>query len=58
LIIYPPGISTADRQLARLWRRWPVTGAVLGLLAVMLLGNAAASPDTVLAFAVTAITHV
>jgi hypothetical protein len=54
LIIYPAGISTADRQLARLWRGWPVTGAVLGLLAVMLLGNAAASPDAVLAFAVTA----
>ena len=53
LIVYPPGSSTADRQLARLWRGWPVTGAVLGLLAVMLLGNVAASPDTVLAYAVT-----
>jgi hypothetical protein len=53
LVIYPPGSSTADRQLARLWRGWPISGAVLGLVAVMLLGNAAASPDTVLAFAVT-----
>ena len=53
LVIYPPGISTADRQLARLWRGWPITGIVLGLLAVVLLGNVAASPDTVLAFALT-----
>lgn len=54
LIIYPPGTSTADRRLAQLWRGWPITGAVLGLLALMLLGNAAASPDTVLAVAVAA----
>lgn len=53
LITYPAGITTADRQLARLWRGWPISGAVPGLLAVMLLGNVAASPDTVLAFAVT-----
>jgi|SRR5271166_408442 len=52
LIIYPPGSSTADRKLARQWRGWPINGALLGLLAVMLLGNAAASPDTVLALAV------
>ena len=53
LVIYPPGSSTTDRLLARLWRGWPISGAVLGLVAVMLLGNAVASPDTVLAFAVT-----
>jgi hypothetical protein len=54
LIIYPPGASTADRQYARLSRGWPITGAVLVLLAVMLLGNVAASPDTVLALGVAA----
>jgi hypothetical protein len=54
LIIYPPGISTDDRRLAQLWRGWPISGAVLGLLALILLGNAAASPDTVLAVAVAA----
>lgn len=54
LVIYPPGTGTADRRLARLWRGWPVSGAALGLLALMLLGNAAASPDTVLAIAVAA----
>jgi hypothetical protein len=54
LIVYPPASSPADRRLARLWRGWPITGAVLALLAVMLLGNAAASPDTVLGYAVAA----
>jgi Family of unknown function (DUF6611) len=54
LIIYPPGTSAADRRLARLWRGWPITGAVLALLAVMLLANEPASPNTVLAFAVAA----
>lgn len=54
LIVYPPGTSTADRRLARLWRGWPISGAVLVLLAVMLFGNVAASPDTVLALAVAA----
>lgn len=56
LIIYPPGTSTADRRLARLWRAWPPGGAVLGLglLAVILLGNAVSSPHTVLAVAMAA----
>ena len=54
LIIYPPGTSTADRRLARLWRGWPISGALLALLAVMLFGKAAASPNTVLALAMAA----
>jgi hypothetical protein len=54
LIIYPPGSNAADRRLARLWRGWPLTGAVLGLLAIMLLGNMAASPDRVLGYPVAA----
>lgn len=54
LIVYPPGISTADRQLARMWRGWPITGAALGLLAMMLLGDAVAPPGTVLMYAVVA----
>ncbi len=52
LIIYPPGTSPADRRLARLWREWPVGGAAFVLLALMLLGNAVASPTKVLAVAV------
>ncbi|BBX63138.1 hypothetical protein MSAS_23120 [Mycobacterium saskatchewanense] len=52
LIVYPPGTTTADRRLARMWRGWPATGAALGLLAILLLGGAAAPPDTVLRYAV------
>jgi Family of unknown function (DUF6611) len=52
LIIYPPGASTVDRRLARLWRGWPLGGAVVGLFAIMMLGNAVSSPRTVLAVAV------
>ncbi|MGA8252563.1 MAG: DUF6611 family protein [Mycobacterium sp.] len=54
LIIYPAGKTTAERRLARLWRGWPVGGAVLGLIAVMLLGNVVSSPDAVLAVALVA----
>lgn len=54
LAIYPPGASPTDRRLARLWRGWPISGAALMLLVVMLLGDVAASPDTVLEIAVAA----
>lgn len=53
LTIYPPGTTAADRRLARLWRGWPTTGAALGLLAVMLLGDAV-PPLTVLGCVVAA----
>jgi uncharacterized protein DUF6611 len=43
LVIYPPGISTAQRLLARLWRGWPISGAALMLLVVMLFGDVAAT---------------
>jgi hypothetical protein len=51
LIIYPPGTTTAERRLARLCRGWLVGGAVLGFLAVMLLGNLVSSPTAVLVVA-------
>jgi hypothetical protein len=54
LIVYPPGSTAADRRMARLWRGWPITGAALGLLALMLLGHAGVSPDEVLAIFVVA----
>lgn len=37
-----------------MWRGWPVTGAALVLLAVMLLGDAVAPPNTVLEYALVA----
>lgn len=54
LVIYPPGISSADRRLARMWRGWPVVGAALGLLAVMLLGKTVAPPAAVLEYVLAA----
>jgi hypothetical protein len=54
LVVYPPGTSIADRRLARLWRAWPLAGAALALLAVILLADAASSPRTVLGVAVAA----
>ncbi|WP_369829106.1 DUF6611 family protein [Mycobacterium sp. 852002-50816_SCH5313054-b] len=54
LIVYPPGSTPADRRMARLWRGWPITGAALGLLAIMLLGHAGVAPDKVLAIFVVA----
>jgi hypothetical protein len=54
LIIYPAGTTTAERRLARLWRGWLVGGAVLGFLAVMLLGNVVSSPSAVLVVALVA----
>jgi hypothetical protein len=37
-----------------MWRGWPIIGAALALLAVMLFGNVTASPDTVLGYAMAA----
>jgi hypothetical protein len=54
LLIYPAGTTTAERRLARLWRGWLVGGAVLGFLAVMLLGNVVSSPSAVLVVALVA----
>ena len=39
LVIFPPGISTTDRRLLRLWRAWPIGGGALALFAVMLVGG-------------------
>ncbi|BBZ48243.1 hypothetical protein MPRM_55240 [Mycobacterium parmense] len=54
LTVYPPGTAAADARLARLWRGWPVCGAAIALLAVMFLGDVAASLGTVLVYAAAA----
>lgn len=54
LTIYRPGVSTTHRWLARLWRAWPIAGAALMLLGVMVSGSAATSADTVLTVAAAA----
>ncbi|HZC92046.1 MAG TPA: DUF6611 family protein [Mycobacterium sp.] len=53
LVIYPPGTTTADRRLARLQRGWPLGGAALVLLAMM-IGDAMSSPYFVPAVAAAA----
>lgn len=52
MIVYPPGITAVDRRLARVWRGWPIAGAVLAVLAVVLFGDVAAPPGAVLGYAV------
>jgi hypothetical protein len=51
LVIFPPGISPADRRLVRLWRGWPMWGALLWLMSEIVLSNAL-SPGSALAFSV------
>jgi hypothetical protein len=52
LVVFPPGISAADRRLLRLWRGWPVGGGFLAMLAVMVLGGSTASAATTLFVAI------
>lgn len=42
LVVFPPGITVADRRLLRLWRTWPVGGGLLAVLAGMLIGGVVA----------------
>ena len=48
LVIFPPGIASADRRLLRLYRGWPVAGGIFFMLAAMLLGDTVSSPWTTL----------
>lgn len=48
LIVFRPGISAADRRLLRLWHGWPLGGATVTMLAVILLGDPMASIRTTL----------
>jgi hypothetical protein len=51
LIVYPPGSTIVDRRLARLYRGWPLGGAMLGFFTILLLVDAVSSADGVLAVA-------
>lgn len=52
MTIFPPGVSTADRRLLRLWRGWPIWGAVLWLVAQMSVSNVVSS-ETAMAVSAT-----
>jgi hypothetical protein len=48
LVVFRPGLSAADRRLIRLSRGWPLGGATLAMLAVILLGDSVAAARTTL----------
>lgn len=37
LVVFPPGTDDRERRLLRLWRAWPVAGALLALAALVVL---------------------
>ena len=39
LVVFPPGISSADRRLLRLWRGWPIWGVVLWVMCEIVLSQ-------------------
>jgi hypothetical protein len=39
LVVFPPGITVAERRLLRLWRAWPARGAVLWLMSAVCLSG-------------------
>ena len=39
LIVYPPGITAGERRRIRIWRGWPIWGAVLWILAEITLAR-------------------
>jgi hypothetical protein len=39
LVVYPPGISETERRRVRVWRGWPLWGALLWIVSEIWLGN-------------------
>lgn len=39
LVVFPPGIDPVERRLLRAWRAWPTWGAVLWVLAQIVVGT-------------------
>lgn len=39
LVVYPPGITTAERRRVRVWRGWPLWGALLWVASLMTLAQ-------------------
>ena len=47
LVVFPPGISAAERQLLRVWRAWPLWGAALWV-GLQIGGAVIGMPETAL----------
>ena len=39
LVVYPPGITVAERRRIRAWRGWPLWGAVLWVVSLIALSG-------------------
>ncbi|MCW2688357.1 MAG: hypothetical protein JWR37_3247 [Mycobacterium sp.] len=39
LVVYPPGLSEPERRRLRVWRGWPIWGALLWLVSTIWLAN-------------------
>jgi hypothetical protein len=47
LVVFPPGISTAQRRMLKLWRTWPLWGPTLWV-GLQIAGAAVGMPETAL----------
>ncbi len=47
LVVFPPGITARERRLLRMWRAWPLWGAVLWV-GLQIAGELAGMPETAL----------
>lgn len=47
LVVFPPGIGTAQRRMLKLWRAWPIWGAALWV-GLQIGGSVIGMPETAL----------
>jgi Family of unknown function (DUF6611) len=47
LVVFPPGISAAERRMLRVWRAWPMWGAALWV-GLQIGGSVVGMPETAL----------
>ncbi len=47
LVVYPPGITAAERRRVRIWRGWPLWGTLLALVMAATLGRSLGTPTAV-----------
>jgi len=47
LVVFPPGISTAERRMLQVWRAWPLWGAALWVV-LQIAGSVAGMPAAAL----------
>ncbi|WP_375399406.1 DUF6611 family protein [uncultured Amnibacterium sp.] len=45
LTVYPPGTNARERMLHRMWRAWPLTGGIVWLAIMLVVGSFASAPQ-------------